>query len=72
MKITLNQFLELTDEQLIKKIPAEYRDAFPGKLNCWGPLEYPNEPVESFYPPGFYLWGGLRYNFLTGKADFAG
>lgn len=54
-KLTFAQFEALSDEQLIKKLPPEWRPFFPGKKIC---------PDLRFY-----LVEGMVWNFLTGGIE---
>lgn len=55
--ITVAQFEALSDEQLVKKVPPEFRPFFPGKEWC---------PDLRFY-----LVEGMVWNFLTGTMEDA-
>jgi hypothetical protein len=50
--ITMEQFEELSDEQLLRLVPKQYRDCFPGKDFCAG--------------GHFYLYDGSAWSFLKG------
>jgi hypothetical protein len=50
--ITPEQFEQLTDEQLVRLVPAAYREFFPGKEFC----------VEGH----FYLHDGTAWSFYKG------
>lgn len=69
MKMTIEQFLSMSEAELKKSIPRAFRPAFPGKVLSYGPLQCPGIPAEFFNPPGFYIWSGMRYNFLTGELE---
>jgi hypothetical protein len=50
--ITMDQFHELTDEQLARLVPKAYREFFPGKDFC----------ADGY----FYLHDGTAWSFLKG------
>lgn len=54
--ITLDEFHQMTDEELEKTIDPCWRGAFPGKDCCT------NNGM-------FYLYDGGYYNFLTGQTE---
>jgi hypothetical protein len=50
--ITAEQFDELSDEQLARLVPKQYRDCFPGKDFCSA--------------GHFYLYDGTAWSFFKG------
>ena len=52
--ITPDQFDELSDEQLARLVPRDYREFFPGKEGCADGSFYLHDgTVWSFYKGGF-------------------
>jgi hypothetical protein len=52
--ITPDQFEELSDDQLARLVPKQYRDFFPGKDDCADGFFYLHDGTAwSFYKGGF-------------------